>query len=117
MVFTNVGTPRSHVSRKGEYTETRVCQGATIGANATIVCGHTLGQYSFVGAGAVVTKDVPAYALVYGNPARVRGWACRCGATLPLRVDEAQEDAECPDCGQAYTRLGFSVRALAEASP
>ena len=74
MVFTNVVNPRSHVERKDEYRETRVGRGATIGANATVVCGVTLGRYCLIGAGAVVTRDVPDYATVYGNPARLRGW-------------------------------------------
>jgi len=74
MVFTNVSNPRSHIERKDEYKTTLVQRGATIGANATILCGLTLGQYAFVGAGSVVTRAVPAYALVYGNPARIRGW-------------------------------------------
>jgi UDP-2-acetamido-3-amino-2,3-dideoxy-glucuronate N-acetyltransferase len=82
MVFTNVVNPRSHVSRKHEYRRTLVRRGATIGANATIVCGVTLGQYAFVGAGAVVTHDVPAYALVIGVPARQIGWVCACGERL-----------------------------------
>jgi UDP-2-acetamido-3-amino-2,3-dideoxy-glucuronate N-acetyltransferase len=82
MVFTNVMNPRSHVSRKHDYRKTRVGRGATIGANATIVCGVTLGPYAFVAAGAVVTKDVPPYALVAGVPARQIGWACQCGEVL-----------------------------------
>src|SRR6266481_7782415 len=82
MVFTNVINPRSHVSRKHEYRQTLVKRGATIGANATVVCGHTIGRYAFIGAGAVVTKDVPDYALVVGNPGRVTGWMCRCGVKL-----------------------------------
>ncbi len=82
MVFTNVYNPRSHVNRRHEYRKTVVKRGASIGANATIVCGATLGEYSFVGAGAVVTRDVPAYALVYGVPAQQQGWICRCGERL-----------------------------------
>jgi UDP-2-acetamido-3-amino-2,3-dideoxy-glucuronate N-acetyltransferase len=82
MVFTNVMNPRSHVSRKHDYRKTRVGRGATIGANATIVCGVTLGPYAFVAAGAVVTTDVPPYALVAGVPARQIGWACQCGEVL-----------------------------------
>ena len=110
MVFTNVINPRSHVPRKDEYQPTRVCQGATIGANATVVCGITLGRYSFVGAGAVVTRDVPDYAKVLGNPARVTGWMCRCGAGLPLGVDDGgAERAGCPDCGEFYARRGHRV--------
>jgi UDP-2-acetamido-3-amino-2,3-dideoxy-glucuronate N-acetyltransferase len=82
MVFTNVVNPRSHVSRKHEYRRTLVKRGATIGANATVVCGHTIGRYAFIGAGAVVTKAVPDYALVVGNPGRVTGWMCECGVKL-----------------------------------
>ena len=89
MVFTNVYNPRSHVSRKNEYRETLVRKGASIGANATIVCGNTLGEYCFVGAGAVVTRDVPAYAMVVGVPARLVGWVCQCGEKLPLLVARA----------------------------
>lgn len=82
MVFTNVNNPRSAVNRKGEYLKTWVGKGATIGANATIVCGHNIGEFAFVGAGAVVTKDVPAYALVVGNPARQIGWISAHGERL-----------------------------------
>jgi UDP-2-acetamido-3-amino-2,3-dideoxy-glucuronate N-acetyltransferase len=98
MVFTNVINPRSEINRRGEYLPTIVRRGATIGANATIVCGITLGEYCFVGAGAVVTKDVPPYALVHGNPARQHGWMCRCGVKLTL----AGEAAQCAACGRAY---------------
>ena len=94
-VFTNVINPRSEVSRKHEYLPTRVATGATIGANATIVCGATLGRYAFVGAGAVVTHDVKPYALVVGVPARQVGWMCRCGVRL---VDHNR----CAECGRGY---------------
>jgi len=114
MVFTNVGTPRSHYPRKGQYAVTRVGRGASIGANATVVCGHTLGRYAFVGAGAVVTRDVPDFALVYGNPARVKGWACYCGARLPLAVDDGVESGACPECSRRYAREGQKVRLLDE---
>ena len=97
-VFTNVQTPRSHVSRREEYVETRVKRGATIGANATIVCGVTLGQFSLIGAGAVVTKDVPAHALIVGVPGRQAGWVCRCG--VPLAVTAGA--GECSRCGASY---------------
>jgi UDP-2-acetamido-3-amino-2,3-dideoxy-glucuronate N-acetyltransferase len=83
-VFTNVLNPRSHVSRKSEYQETLVKRGASIGANATIVCGVTLGEYAFIGAGAVVTSDVPPYGLMVGVPARRVGWMCQCGERLHL---------------------------------
>ena len=82
MVFTNVINPRSHVARKDEYKQTLVKKGASIGANATIVCGVTLGQYAFIGAGTVITHDVPDFALVYGTPARIKGWMCQCGVKL-----------------------------------
>lgn len=88
MVFTNVNNPRSHVARKHEYRRTVVKKGASIGANATIVCGHTIGEYAFIGAGAVVTRDVPPYALMAGTPARRLGWMCRCGERLPDSIGE-----------------------------
>ncbi|HUT77305.1 MAG TPA: DapH/DapD/GlmU-related protein [Polyangia bacterium] len=94
-VFTNVSTPRSAVSRKGAFERTLVGRGATIGANATIVCGHAICGYAFVGAGAVVTKDVPGHALVVGNPARRVGWICACGSRL-LR------SLTCEECGATY---------------
>lgn len=94
-VFTNVLTPRAHVERKDEFSETRVGRGVTVGANATIVCGHDLGEYALVGAGAVVTKEVAPHAIVVGNPARRVGWACRCGDVLP-------DDGACERCGDLY---------------
>ncbi len=99
MVFTNVINPRSGVDRSNEYTETRVKKGATIGANVTIVCGNTIGEYAFVGAGAVVTKDVPDYALVVGNPARQVGWMSRHGHRLEF---DKQNRATCPKSGEKY---------------
>lgn len=111
MVFTNVINPRSHTPRKHEYMETRAKKGATIGANATIVCGNTLGEHSFVGAAALVTRDVPAYGLVLGVPAKLSGWMCRCGVRLPLGTDaETSEKAVCKDCGCSYTRNGLEVK-------
>ncbi len=103
MVFTNVLNPRSHVSRKHEYRPTRVKRGTSIGANATVVCGYTLGEYSFVGAGAVVTRDVPAFALVAGVPGRVIGWVCRCGErlALPDRLSDG-DGVACAACGDRY---------------
>jgi len=101
-VFTNVMTPRSHVSRKHEYQRTLVKRGATIGANATIICGVTIGEYALVGAGAVVRVDVLPYALVVGVPARRVGWVCRCGARLLFRNGVA----ECPACGARYRETG-----------
>ena len=97
-VFTNVTNPRSHVSRKSEYRQTLVRRGSSIGANATIVCGVTLGEYSFIGAGAVVRSDVPAYALMVGVPARQVGWMCQCGVRLQLQNGRAS----CSACGATY---------------
>lgn len=99
MVFTNVINPRSAVIRKGEYQKTHVCRGATIGANATIVCGTRIGAFAFIGAGAVVTKDVPPYALVVGNPGRNIGWMSEHGERLHF---DAQGMAICPGSGDAY---------------
>lgn len=98
MVFTNVFNPRSHISRKHEYRDTLVKRGATIGANATIVCGATIGRYAFVGSGAVVTKDVPDYALVFGSPARQHGWMCQCGERLAFKDNRAA----CERCSDSY---------------
>lgn len=97
-VFTNVLNPRSHVSRKREYRPTLVKRGSSIGANATILCGVTLGEYAFIGAGAVVTSDVPAYALMVGVPARRVGWMCQCGERLQLVGGRAS----CAACGSRY---------------
>jgi UDP-2-acetamido-3-amino-2,3-dideoxy-glucuronate N-acetyltransferase len=107
MVFTNVVNPRSHVSRRHEYQRTLVRRGATIGANATIVCGTTLGEYAFVGAGAVVTADVAAHALVVGVPARRVGWMCQCGERL---ADSGE--GTCAACGSIYERTGAGIRRL-----
>jgi len=93
-VFTNVINPRSFIERKEEYRPTRLMVGSTVGANATIICGHTIGRYALIGAGAVVTKDVPDHGLVVGNPARLVGYVCQCGESLP-------EDLVCA-CGKAY---------------
>jgi UDP-2-acetamido-3-amino-2,3-dideoxy-glucuronate N-acetyltransferase len=101
MVFTNVVNPRSHVSRKDEYRPTRVGRGATLGANCTVVCGHSVGRYAFVGAGAVVTRDVPDYALVVGNPGRVAGWMCECGVKL-ASGSERPARARCAACNAEY---------------
>src|SRR6202521_3605028 len=101
MVFTNVINPRSHISRKDEYRQTLVKRGASLGANSTILCGHTIGRYAFVGAGAVVTKDVPDYALVVGNPGRIAGWMCECGVKLAATAKPSQAVA-CEVCGLSY---------------
>lgn len=99
-VFTNVINPRAFIERKNEYRRTLLKQGASVGANATIVCGRSIGRYALVGAGSVVTKDVPDYALVYGVPARIRGWVCRCGETLAF----SGVSASCPACGKQYRK-------------
>lgn len=111
-VFTNVRTPRSAFprNRPEDYVPTRVKQGASIGANATIVCGVTIGEWAFIAAGAVVTKDVPPYALVAGVPARQMGWACRCG--MSLNLDE--NGATCQACGRRYWREGETIEYLGE---
>ncbi len=97
-VFTNVRHPRAHVSRKDEFQPTRVARGATIGANATIVCGTTIGDYAFVGAGSVVTRDVAPHRLVLGNPARPVGWACQCGE----RLQDPTPQTQCTRCQSRY---------------
>jgi UDP-2-acetamido-3-amino-2,3-dideoxy-glucuronate N-acetyltransferase len=113
MVFTNVINPRSHVSRKHEYQRTLVKRGATIGANATIVCGHTLGEYSFIGAGSVVTHDVLPYALMVGVPARIMGWMCRCGVRLPLEAAIAWHvEVRCAACGAQYVGENHVLHAV-----
>ncbi|MBW8839995.1 MAG: N-acetyltransferase [Gemmatimonadetes bacterium] len=119
MVFTNVINPRSAVSRKHEYQRTVVRRGATIGANATVVCGVTLGEYAFVGAGAVVTKDVKSFALVTGVPARQVGWMCRCGERLsgiggsPPQAGRWESGIECSMCKTRYVLQDDQLR-LAE---
>lgn len=97
-VFTNVVNPRAFIERKSEYRRTVLHKGCSVGANVTIVCGHDIGRYALIGAGAVVTKSIPDYALAYGNPARVRGYVCSCGAQLDFK-DGA---AVCPECGKKY---------------
>lgn len=110
MVFTNVINPRSHVNRKNEYKRTLVRRGASLGANSTIVCGTTIGEYAFVGAGAVVTRDVPDYALVMGAPARRVGWMCRCGVRLHI----ADGHGQCASCRQSYLLDGEHLVAIAD---
>jgi UDP-2-acetamido-3-amino-2,3-dideoxy-glucuronate N-acetyltransferase len=108
-VFTNVLNPRSHVSRKHAYQKTLVRRGSSIGANATIVCGVTLGEYAFIGAGAVVTSDVPAYSLMVGVPARRVGWMCQCGERLPV----SSGTGSCTACGTAYAESDGVLRPIA----
>jgi UDP-2-acetamido-3-amino-2,3-dideoxy-glucuronate N-acetyltransferase len=105
MVFTNVLTPRAHVNRKNEYARTLIGRGASLGANCTVVCGHNVGRYAFVGAGAVVTRNVPDYALVVGNPARQIGWMCNCGA----RLAAVSPEATCARCGKRYRQAGAGI--------
>ena len=108
-VFTNVARPRSAVSQREAFATTLVKQGATVGANATIVCGVTLGRHSFVGAGAVVTHDVPDHALVFGNPALLKGWVCQCGGPLVFSKNEGPKTAVCESCARAFERTGDEV--------
>jgi UDP-2-acetamido-3-amino-2,3-dideoxy-glucuronate N-acetyltransferase len=112
MVFTNVYNPRSAVVRKDEYRRTLVRQGATLGANSTLVCGVTIGRHAFVGAGAVVQKDVPDFALVVGVPARHIGWMSRHGERLPLPV-QGEGEATCPHSGDRYRLEGRTLTLLA----
>jgi len=109
MVFTNVSNPRSAISRKEQYEKTHVGKGATIGANATIVCGHNIGKFAFVGAGAVVTKDVPDYALVAGNPAKQKGWMSEQGHRLVFYHDGI---AICPESNQKYSLCNGKVELI-----
>lgn len=113
-VFTNVINPRSAVNRKNQYASTHVGKGATIGANATIVCGHNIGEYAFIGAGAVVTKDVPPYAMLIGNPARRSGWMSRSGCKLKFdgSGNDAPAYAECAESGEKYELYKGEVKFL-----
>jgi len=105
-VFTNDLNPRAAYPKgPSGYVQTLVKRGASIGANATIVCGHTLGEHSFIGAGAVVTKDVPAYAVVYGNPGEIKGWICQCGQPLKF----VSSEAGCNSCKRRYRKDGENV--------
>jgi UDP-2-acetamido-3-amino-2,3-dideoxy-glucuronate N-acetyltransferase len=110
-VFTNVVNPRSHVSRKNEFRRTLVKRGASLGANATVVCGLTIGQYAFIGAGAVVTRDVPDHALLVGNPGRITGWMCQCGVKLAAGA-KAPESAVCAACRTRYRVDGGVLAAV-----
>ena len=105
VVFTNIINPRSEVSRKNEFQPTLVRKGATLGANATILCGNEIGKYALIGAAAVITKDVPDYGLVVGNPGRLVGWVCQCGVQLDFTSNEVQ----CGDCDRHYSRQGETV--------
>lgn len=105
-VFTNVINPRAFIERKSEYRETRIGKGASVGANATIICGHSIGRYALVGAGSVVTRDVPDYAMVVGNPARVKGYVCRCGCKLQLDGGVGV----CEACGDRYVEVDGKIK-------
>lgn len=109
MVFTNVINPRSFIERKSEFKPTVVRKGASIGANATVVCGVEIGRYAMIGAGAVVTKNVPDYALLMGNPARQSGWVCACGCKLPTNTLGV---ASCPDCKKSYKLIDNRIEVL-----
>lgn len=111
-VFTNVVNPRAAIERKDEFKPTVVRRGATLGANSTIVCGHEVGTYAFIAAGAVVTRDVPAHALMAGVPARRIGWMCACGVRLS---DDADKGARCGSCGAGYVALGQGLARTKEA--
>jgi UDP-2-acetamido-3-amino-2,3-dideoxy-glucuronate N-acetyltransferase len=108
MVFTNVFNPRSEIPRMKELRKTLVKHGATIGANSTIVCGSTIGRYAFIGAGAVVTRDVPDYALVMGNPAKQTGWICRCGEKLIIKKNKTK----CGVCKAEYALKNKNLEAV-----
>ena len=108
MVFTNVINPRGGIERKSEFQTTVVERGVTFGANCTVLCGHRIGEYAFIGAGAVVTKDVPPYALLVGNPARRIGWMCRCGVRLPAGTGRLA----CSACATEYEEKDSKLRAV-----
>ena len=112
MVFTNVTTPRSHYPRRDKLEKTKVERGASIGANATVICGVTIGQYAMVGAGSVVTRDVIPYGLVVGVPARLIGHVCYCGARLPFEPNGAPSTASCSECGRNYRYSNGMVKSL-----
>lgn len=109
-VFTNVINPRAFIERKNEYRQTIIKKGASIGANATIICGHSVGRYALVGAGSVVTKDVPDYAMMYGVPADLRGWICQCGEQLEFSGNRAV----CTVCKKSYQidKTGHTVKEM-----
>jgi len=115
MVFTNILNPRSEFPQRGSefYVKTVVKKSASLGANSTIVCGNTIGKYALVGAGAVVTKDVPDYAMVVGSPARIKGWMCACGNKLSLsQTSDFNESAKCSKCGREYNKIGKEVKQI-----
>lgn len=117
MVFTNIMNPRSEFPQRGSefYLKTTVKKSASLGANCTVVCGHDIGKYAFVGAGSVVTKDVPDYALVVGSPARLHAWVCACGERLPFEKNEiSEEKGSCPKCGRSYSKEGKIVKQINE---
>jgi len=115
MVFTNVLNPRSHWPRKDEYRETLVKKGTSLGANSTIVCGTKIGRYAFIGAGALVTKDIPDYALAYGVPAKIMGWTCYCGQKLPFsKSSDSNEKKSCKHCSRKYVKKGNEVLEISE---
>ena len=117
MVFTNILDPRCEFPQKGRefYVKTLVRTGASLGANSTIICGITIGQFAFVGAGALVNKDVPKYALVYGVPARIQEWMCYCGIKLSLsNSPDSREKAECSNCGRKYKKEGINVSEISK---
>jgi len=111
MVFTNILNPRSEYPQRGSehYIPTRVMRGASLGANCTVICGNTIGRFAFVGAGAVVTRPVPDYGLVVGNPASLRGFMCECGTILKLSRESEHAEARCPRCGRSYQQKGLKV--------
>lgn len=106
MTFTNDLNPRAKYPKHGKYVVTRVEDGVSFGANVTVVCGTKIGKASMIGAGSVVTKDVPAYALVYGNPARIQGWVCECGEKLPQEF----QTAKCRSCQRKYKKVKSEVK-------
>jgi UDP-2-acetamido-3-amino-2,3-dideoxy-glucuronate N-acetyltransferase len=108
MVFTNIINPRSFVNRRNEYKKTVIKRGASLGANVTVICGNTVGEYALIGSGAIITKDVPAYALCYGNPIRQYGWVCKCGTKL---TTEDEDHFICPECKKTYTIKNDALQA------
>lgn len=108
VAFTNVINPRSHISRKDEFKATLIRKGASLGVNSTIICGNTIGKYAFVGAGALVSKDIPDFALVYGNPATIKDWMCECGEKLKFDDNKTQ----CPKCKKVYKKVGNTIQIL-----